>query len=133
MQNKENEAGYLAFSSSNNGGFVRLVFDKKGRDELVELLQSIDVGSERKGVRDHAHLFSIDWGVGDLDKLRAAFLKSYGEKQGHQIDLMMVGPKNIQTTFQLSTVADGEAGSPPKSAGFLNSFVRFFARKDEQR
>jgi hypothetical protein len=74
-------------ASFDANGQVYLYLDQEGRDFLVCELQSLEYPSAKS--HEHFHLFSQEWGPGDLDTLDPETLENTQQQQVHHMKVFM--------------------------------------------
>lgn len=67
---------------------VFVYMDASGRDDLIAMLQSLEVPTCPTS-NDHFHLFSKDWGTGELSEIEASVLEDLDHQKCHHIKMMM--------------------------------------------
>lgn len=75
-----------------SAGEVELYLDEQGRKELVQLLTELEVPRDRNSF-EHFHLFSSEWGNGQLSTLNDVVCKKLSLERVHHFKVTML-PSN---------------------------------------
>ncbi|WP_299778223.1 hypothetical protein [uncultured Roseobacter sp.] len=69
-------------------GEVHLFLDGEGRDELIEYLSELEFPNDSKS-HEHFHLFSEEWGMGQLTALNSPTREKFGLAPVHHLKVYM--------------------------------------------
>ena len=78
----------MKIAFGNADGEVHLFLDAEGRDEFIERLKELEFPKDTKS-HEHFHLFSEEWGTGDLSVLNSSMREAIGLEPVHHLKVYM--------------------------------------------
>lgn len=78
----------MKIALGNAEGEVQLFLDEEGRDQLIEYLSKLEFPIDSKS-HEHFHLFSKEWGTGDLAVLNSSARERLGLEPVHHLKVCM--------------------------------------------